>query len=200
VAAVAALVVVLVIGAIIVGKIVSRPEEPSVADTTTTTTTTATTTPYTTAPTTTRTTASADLQRLLQALPTGYPTGTCTQDTRPMPGAIVSVKCGRHPDPDGPTVAAYGLFPTVESVQTAFTNFIKTFTVQSCPGNKASPGTWWHNKDPNTILGQIACGVYKGNEPQVMWSNQQTLVFALAEGSVQGPNLDQLYKWWASHS
>jgi serine/threonine kinase PknH len=204
VAGVAVLVVLLVIAAVVVGKLVSRPEDPTGADTTTTTsaetTTTGTTTPSTTVPTTTRTTASADLQRLLQAIPTGYATGTCTQDTKPMPGSVVSVKCGRNADPDGPTVAAYGLFPTVESVQNAFTSFIKTFTIQNCPGAKASPGTWWHNKDPNTILGQIACGVYKGTEPQVMWNNQQSMVFALVGGSLQGPNLDQLYKWWASHS
>jgi serine/threonine kinase PknH len=200
VAGVAALVVILVIGAVVVGKVVRNSGDRTVADTTTTSTATTTTTPYTTAPTTTRTTVSADLQRLLGALPRGYPTGTCTPDSRPMPGAVVSVKCGRNGDPDGPTVAAYGLFPTVDSVQNAFTSFIKTFTIQNCPGAKASPGTWWHNKDPNTILGQIACGVYKDSEPQVMWSNQQTMVFALVGGSPQGPNLDQLYKWWASHS
>jgi hypothetical protein len=148
----------------------------------------------------TTTTASAELQRLLRALPAGYPTSTCTRDTRTMPGALVPVSCGANVDPNGPTVATYGLFPDSKSVQGAFTNFTKTFTIQSCPGGKASPGTWWHTADPNTVLGQVDCGVYKGSDPQVMWTNQQSMVFSLVGGKLQAPNLDQIYKWWASHS
>jgi serine/threonine-protein kinase len=176
-------------------------ERRDTADTTTTTTMTTTTTTTTTRPPTTTTSAiSADLQRLLRALPAGYPPGACTRDNQPMPGAVVSVKCGANTDPNGPPVSAYGLYPDLKSVQDAFTSFTKTFAIQTCPGGKASPGTWWHTQEPNTILGQIACGIYKGNEPQVMWSNQQSMVFALAAGKTPGPNLDQLYKWWASHS
>jgi serine/threonine-protein kinase len=33
-----------------------------------------------------------------------------------------------------------------------------------------------------------------------MWTNQQTMVFEVVGGNPQGPNLDQLYKWWAAHS
>ncbi|OBF82428.1 hypothetical protein A5791_04525 [Mycobacterium sp. 852002-51163_SCH5372311] len=189
---------VVVIAVIVIGMALRHPDEHNDAQPVTTTSVTTTTT----IPTTTRTTTStsADLQRLLRTLPSGYPTGTCTPDTRPMPGALVSVKCGGNTDANGPTVAAYGLFPSLQSVQDAFSNFTKTFTIQSCPGNKASPGTWWHNQDPTVILGQIACGIYKATEPQVMWSNQQTMVFGLVGGKLQGPGLDQLYKWWASHS
>ena len=201
---IAVAVVVLVIGAIVVALNMGGSDDRHNAEETTTTSTFPTST-RTTIPTTTRTTipttsVSADLQRLLRALPGGYPTGTCTPDSQPMPGAMVSVKCGVNTDPSGPTVAAYGLFPSVKAVQDAFSSFTKTFTIQTCPGGKASPGNWWHTQDPNTVLGQIACGVYKSNEPQVMWSNQQTMVFALVGGKLQGPNLDQLYKWWASHS
>ena len=59
---------------------------------------------------------------------------------------------------------------------------------------------WWHTQDPKTVLGQMACGIYKGSDPQVMWSNEQTLVYALVGGKQQVPSLDQLYKWWAKHS
>ena len=117
-----------------------------------------------------------------------------------MPGAIVSVMCGQNTDPNGPTVSTYGLFPDLQALQDGFTGFTGGDTIVKCPGDKASPGTWWHNKDPNTILGQIACGTSKGDEPQVMWTNQQTMVLALVSGNPQGPNLDQLYKWWAAHS
>jgi serine/threonine kinase PknH len=117
-----------------------------------------------------------------------------------MPGAIASFKCGANTDANGPTVAAYGLFSDLAALKDAFNGFMGSDTVVKCPGNKDSPGTWWHNKDPNTVLGQIGCGTHKGNEPQVMWTNQQTMVFALVSGKPQGPNLDQLYKWWTSHS
>lgn len=169
------------------------PSTPRTTPRTTTTTVTTTTTTTTAPPTV----PSLDqVNKLMSLLPTGYPAGTCTPQTQPMPGSLVSVKCGQNTDTNGPTVSAYGLYADVASLSNAFTRFTGTFAIQNCPGNMASPGKWWHNKDPNTIVGDIACGVYKGNEPQVMWSNQQTLVFAI----VGGNNLDQIYKWWASHS
>jgi serine/threonine-protein kinase len=169
--------------------------------TTTRTTTRTTTTTTSTAPSPSSTPPPPDAQtRLMSLLPSGYPPGACTPQTQPMPGSVVSVKCTQNTDANGPTVAAYGLFADVAALKSAFTGFIGTFTVASCPGGKASPGNWWHTQDPNTVLGQLACGTYKDNEPQVMWSNEQTLVFGLVAGKPQGPNLDQLYKWWASHS
>jgi serine/threonine kinase PknH len=92
------------------------------------------------------------------------------------------------------------VFSDLKGLQDAFTGFTGSDTLVTCPRGKASPGTWWHTKDPNTVFGQLACGTYKGDEPQVMWTNQQTVVFALVSGKPQGPNLDQLYKWWTSHS
>lgn len=172
------------------------------------TTTTRTTTTRTTTSTSTRTTTPAPSSsappaaqtRLMSLLPSGYPAGSCTTDTKTMPGALVSVSCGQNTDADGPRLSAYGLFPDAASLKKSFTAFTTTFTIQQCPGGKASPGNWWHTQDPKTILGQMACGIYKGNDPQVMWSNEQTLVFALVGGKQKVPTLDQLYKWWAKHS
>jgi serine/threonine kinase PknH len=90
----------------------------------------------------------------------------------------------------GPTLAAYGLFPDVVSPKDAFNGFTGTVAIVSCPGGKASRGTWWHNSNPSDILGQIACGTYKDTQPQVMWTNEDNLVFALVAGSPQGPTLD----------
>ncbi len=162
----------------------------------TTTGSTATTTP---APSTTSRRPDAQT-RLMGLLPSGYPAGACTPETRPMPGAVASVKCKKNTDADGPTVAAYGLYANLSALKNAFTAFIGTFSILTCPDGKASPGTWWHTQDPNTVLGQVACGIYKGAEPQVMWSNERTLVFALVAAKPPGPNLDQLYDWWSSHS
>ncbi|OQZ87702.1 hypothetical protein BST11_26710 [Mycobacterium alsense] len=200
VAGVAAVVLVLVVVVVGVSMAVGNDgdETPNGATTTTTTATTTRTT-TSTAPSSSTPPPGA-LNRLLGLLPPGYPAGTCKPDRQPMAGAIVSVMCGQNTDPNGPTVSAFGLFADLRGVQDAFNGFMKSDTLVKCPGDKASPGTWWHNKDPNTILGQIACGTYKGDEPQVMWSNQQTMVFAVVSGNPQGPNMDQLYKWWSSHS
>ncbi|WP_459758430.1 serine/threonine-protein kinase [Mycobacterium riyadhense] len=194
---VAALFLVLILGAIGIWaatKNDSRLDAPKTTTFTTTTTAPATTT---TSPPSTPLTSAAQA-RLMSLLPSGYAPGTCTPDSQPMPGAVVSVKCGQNTDPNGPRSAAFGLYPDLAALQKAFTGFIGTFTIVSCPGGKASPGTWWHTQDPSTILGQLACGNYKDNEPQLMWSNEQTLVFGLVAGKPQ--TLDQLYKWWASHS
>jgi serine/threonine kinase PknH len=197
----AAVVVVLVAAVIGISMVVGHDdsETPNAATTTTTTTTTKTTPRTTTARTSTPPPGAAT--KLLGLLPAGYPPGTCTPDPQPMAGAIVSVSCGPNTDANGPTISSYALFGDLQSVQEAFTEFTGADTIVKCPGDKASPGTWWHNKDPNTVLGQIACGHYKGDQPKVLWTNQQTLVFAVVGGdSAQGPNLDQLYKWWAAHS
>ncbi|QLL06202.1 serine/threonine-protein kinase [Mycobacterium vicinigordonae] len=202
VAGVAALVLLLIVGAI--GIWAATKDDGSAqasGHSTTTTRTTTRTTDSTTAPTT-RTpssSSSAAQARLLSSLPAGYPAGSCKNDDKTMPGALVSVTCGQNTDSNGPRVSAYGLFADLTAVKNAFSGFIGTFTVQQCPGGKASPTTWWHTKDPKTILGQMACGNYQG-DPQVMWSNEQTLVFALVSGKPQGPSLDQIFKWWGSHS
>jgi serine/threonine-protein kinase len=207
VAGAAAVVVVLVLAAVGISIAMGHDDETPTAHQTTTTTTTTTTT--STGETTTTTTSPSPStappdpeaqNRLSTLLPTGYPPGTCKPEVKPMPGAIASVKCGANTDANGPTVAAYGLFSDLNALKGAFNGFMGSDTVVKCPGNKDSPGTWWHNKDPNTVIGQIACATHKGTEPQVMWTNQQTIVFGLVSGKPQGPNLDQLYKWWTSHS
>ena len=39
--------------------------------------------------------------------------------------------------------------------------------------------------------GQVACGTYDGN-PDVTWTKDADLLLADA----QGPNLEELHKWW----
>jgi serine/threonine-protein kinase len=90
----------------------------------------------------------------------------------------------------GPTLAADGLFLDVASLKNAFNGFTGTVAIVSCPRGTASPGTWWHNCNPNDIFGQIACGTSKDTEPRAMWTNNDNLVFALVAGSLQGSTLD----------
>jgi serine/threonine protein kinase len=140
------------------------------------------------------------LPRLMAALPAGYPSGSCAAQTGLMTGAVVAVKCGKTTDANGPNVAAYGLYPDAATLNSEFTSLIGTFVPQDCPGGGKSPGKWWHSTDPNTVLGQVACGIFKGVEPQIIWSNQQTLVIGVVASKTPGPTIDQLYQWWASHS
>jgi hypothetical protein len=205
VALVAAVVLVVVISAIGIWAATKNDDNPQAGGhgTTTTRSTTRTTTPSTTRTTTVPPSSSSSpgaVARLISMLPAGYPTGSCKASSPPMPGAVVSVTCGQTTDTNGPRVSTYGLFADVAALKDGLTGFTGTVAIQNCPGGKASPGQWWHTQDPKTVLGQVACGVYKGADPQVMWSNEQTLVFGLIAGAPQGPNLDQLYKWWASHS
>ncbi|MGO9511739.1 MAG: serine/threonine-protein kinase [Mycobacterium sp.] len=140
------------------------------------------------------------LSRLMAALPAGYPSGSCNAQTGLMTGAVVAVKCGKITDANGPNVAAYGLYSDAATLNSEFTSLIGTFVPQDCPGGGKSPGNWWHSSDPNTVLGQVACGIFKGVEPQIIWSNQQTLVIGVVASKTPGPTIDQLYKWWVSHS
>ncbi|WP_310772101.1 serine/threonine-protein kinase [Mycobacterium sp. Z3061] len=198
VAGVAAVVLVLMLSGIGIWALNKDDDQPQATRQRTTTTRPTTSTTTTTPPSSS---APPEAQaRLMSLLPAGYPAGTCTTDAKTMPGALVSVSCGQNTDANGPKLSAYGLFPDVASLKKAFSSFTTTFTIQQCPGGKASPGNWWHTQDPKTVLGQMACGIYKGNDPQVMWSNEQTLVYALVGGKQQVPSLDQLYKWWAKHS
>ncbi|OBK20042.1 serine/threonine-protein kinase [Mycobacterium asiaticum] len=201
VAGVAAVFLVLILAAIGVHAATKDDDAAQSGRTTTVTTPPTTTwTTWTTSTTTTTTAASGAETQLMRLLPAGYPPGTCKTANKPMPGALVSVTCGQNTDANGPRLSTYGLYADVAALKDAFKGFIGTFTIQTCPGGRASPGTWWHTQDPQAILGQVACGVYQGTDPQVMWSNENTLVFALVAGNPQGPTLDQLYDWWASHS
>ncbi|OBK21174.1 hypothetical protein A5634_10730 [Mycobacterium asiaticum] len=206
VAIVTAVILVLTLAGLGIWAATEDDDSPQPDGRTTTTQSRTRTTTTTTYPTTTRTTVPSTTApagaeaKLMSLLPAGYPAGSCKADSKPISGSLVSVSCGQNTDADGPKLSAYGLYADVSSLKKAFTAFTGTFTIQQCPGGKASPGTWWHTSDPNTVLGQMACGVYKGTDPQVMWSNEQTLVYGLVGGKQQVPSLDQLFKWWSKHS
>jgi serine/threonine kinase PknH len=173
-----------------------KPEPPPPPPETTTTTPTTTTTTTTT---TSRPPSDA-LNRLLSLLPPGYAAGTCTAQNQLMTGAVVAVKCGPNTDASGPNVSAYGLYPDVATLNSSFTSLIGTFALQDCPGGGKSPGKWWHTQNTSAVLGQVACGIFKGVEPQIMWTDEQTLVVAVVGSKTPGPTMDQLYTWWTSHS
>jgi serine/threonine-protein kinase len=136
--------------------------------------------------------------RLFTLLPAGYPPGICNPITAP-PGALAKVSCGQNADPGGPPSATYTLFPDVATLRLALNKIVQTSTVVNCPGRIQSPGPWRHTATPDQISGTLLCGIQQGF-PTVVWTNDAELLVGSVQAEPAGPNLDQLYGWWASHS
>jgi serine/threonine protein kinase len=174
-----------------------KTDQPAAAETTTTsrsTTTTETTSPR----------PSGANARLLSLLPKGYAPGMCRpEDVDPTAiwhNAVAIAKCGAPSDPGGPPSALYALFPDLDTLTDAFNATTPSEKRQStCPQNKASPGNWWDNDNPNVVLGQIEC-LYNGADPEFEWSNTSELLIGAVTGAQQGPTLDDLYAWWSKYT
>ena len=111
-------------------------------------------------------------------LPKGYAAGACTPTT-PKSGSvwvntIAMVDCQQNTNEGGPSRAIYGLFPSLDTLKSAFTDDIAAVQLTNCPGEGASPLTWHYEQDPTVAAGMLACGTYK-NHPNVIWSNESKL-------------------------
>lgn len=148
---------------------------------------------------TTATTASPAAQsRLRGALPPGYPPGACTPVDASQ-SAVAEVGCTQNDDPGGPLTATYALFGDQQAVESAFTTIVGATQVVNCPGNIQSPGPWRRNATPQLVSGNLVCG-FRGSVPTLAWTDDARLVLGAVDGAENGPNLDQLYAWWSSHS
>jgi hypothetical protein len=168
----------------------SSDEAGSVAITTTTTTTTPTTT----------TPSQADYEsRLTGLLPPGYPPSACKPIALP-PGARAVFSCERNADPGGPVAATYTLLQDKPTVQAAFDEAARGMAVVVCPGNIQSPGAWRRNATPEKVSGTVVCGMRDKDRPTVAWTTDDSLLLSVVEADPTGPNLDELFAWWSSHS
>ncbi len=131
--------------------------------------------------------------KLLALLPRGYDSGACEPIHPPATGALATVDCGETKLPTGPTVARYSLFADQATLDEHFKDAItQNSEVVKCPGSDVdSPTAWHYNANPEEVAGQIACGTFNDN-PDVTWTKDADLLLADA----QGPNLDELHKWW----
>ena len=156
-----------------------------------------TTTPETTTSRAPRTTTSKNPDsldaKLLALLPSGYDSGACEAVHPPAVGALATVDCGETNLPTGPKIARYSLFEDQATLDEHFKDAIaQNSALVKCPGSDLdSPTAWHYNANPDEVAGQIACGTYKDN-PDVTWTKDADLLLADA----QGPNLDELHKWW----
>jgi serine/threonine kinase PknH len=136
--------------------------------------------------------------RLFSLLPAGYPPDTC-KPIAPPQGALAQVSCGQNSDPDGPPSATYTLFPDSAALRAAFNGFIHNSTVVECPGRIQSPGLWHRNATPEETSGTLMCGTEQGS-PIVGWTTDAELLIGIVRAELPGSTLDQLYRWWTSHS
>lgn len=136
--------------------------------------------------------------RLFGLLPAGYPPGTCNPVAAP-PTAFARVSCAQNIDPGGPPSATYTLYPDVATLRSAFNKITQASTVVECPGRIQSPGAWHRVASPDQVSGMLMCGL-KHNAPLVAWTNDAGLMLGSVHAEPAGPNFDQLYGWWASHS
>ncbi len=126
-------------------------------------------------------------------LPASYDDGACEPVHPPVTDALATVDCGETNQPTGSKVARYSLFADQATLDQHFSDAIaQNSELVKCPGSDIdSPTTWYYNANPDDVAGQVACGTYDGN-PDVTWTKDIDLLLADA----QGPNLEELHKWW----
>jgi serine/threonine-protein kinase len=195
--AAAAGVFVLILGALGVWWLV-KPGDSSSSGPTTTTAASTTEDTETTTKRTPRTTTTAESpqsfdSKLMALLPPGYGGAACKPVLPPSTGALATVDCGPPTTPGGPLSSRYSLFADQATLDSRFQDGLKAYDqLQKCPGSELdSPTTWHYNATADQVAGQVACGTYKGNG-DVFWSNNKDLLL----GDAQGPNLEDLHKWW----
>ncbi len=191
--AAAAAVFVLVLGALGAWWVLKKDDSSSRSVAASTTTTRETTTSR--APRTTRSTANPGPfdAKLLAVLPASYDDGACEPAHPPATGALATVDCTETNVPTGPKAARYSLFADQVTLDQHFSDAIaQNSELVRCPGSDLdSPTAWHYNANPDEVAGQVACGTYEGN-PDVTWTKDADLLLADA----QGPNLEELHKWW----
>jgi serine/threonine kinase PknH len=202
VAAAAAVVVVLVVAGIGIWFATKRDDNDVAGDGTTTPVSSTTSKPNTTTKSSPATTTPAGTpqSKLMAMLPKGYAAGACSPTT-PKSGSvwvntIAMVDCQQNTNEGGPSRAIYGLFPSIDTLKSAFTDDIAAVQLTNCPGEGASPLTWHYERDPTVVAGMLACGTYK-NHPNLIWSNESKLVLSDVFGDPA--TLDDLHTWWAKY-
>ncbi|AFM19334.1 hypothetical protein Mycch_4632 [Mycolicibacterium chubuense NBB4] len=135
---------------------------------------------------------------LMGMLPRGYAPDAC-EVVVPAKGALAQVSCTNNTDPGGPLTATYTLAKDSDSLKDLFDDVVSTSSVVDCPGNIQSPGPWRRNATPQQSAGTLVCG-FQQSKPTVAWSTDANLMLSEVQSGPQGPNMVQLYTWWASHS
>jgi hypothetical protein len=137
--------------------------------------------------------AAAPSGKLMEMLPQGFSSTNC-QEKDPSAGSVERVMCDQSSDPSGPSYAVFLLYANVTDLATQFQQGPSQsgYTVaSSCPGGKASPGTWSY-RNTNQPAGQVECGTSVEGKPSVIWTDNAKLRLAIVEGKDSA----SLYQWW----
>jgi serine/threonine-protein kinase len=146
---------------------------------------------------TTATASPADLAQLTKLLPAGYRAGSCTPTSSIPAGARAAVSCTQNTDPGGPAAATYMLAQDPAALQAALNAVITTSTQVVCPGNIQSPGPWRRNATPTVPAGTLYCGTSAG-QAIVAWTTDSERLLSVTRANVT--TMDDLYRWWTTHS
>ncbi|OBF97895.1 hypothetical protein A5790_04385 [Mycobacterium sp. 852002-51152_SCH6134967] len=144
------------------------------------------------------TATSEDDARLLRLLPKGYRAGAC-EPTQAPEGVLSQVKCAQNDDPDGPVSATFSLVGDTMGLEKVFNETISAANRVDCPGNIQSPGPWRRNATPDSVSGQLYCGLVDG-QPTVVWTDEERKTVSAVRAGPDGPTFPRLYAWWSSHS
>jgi hypothetical protein len=131
-------------------------------------------------------------------LPPGYSSDACTPADVPQ-AAVAKFSCTRNSDAGGPPASTFTVFTDETALDSAFGAVVGNTQVVNCPGNIQSPGAWRRNATPQQVSGTLVCG-FRAGIPTLTWTDGDKLLLASVDGAEDGPNLDQLYVWWSSHS
>jgi hypothetical protein len=136
--------------------------------------------------------------RLLSLLPPGYAADACKPAALPR-GALAKLSCEKNSDPGGPLSSTYTLVRDKAALGGTFDASVGASKVVNCPGNIQSPGPWRRNATPQQTSGTLVCAFQQG-VPSVAWTTDADLLVSSVQGDPGGPNLDELYAWWSTHS
>ena len=176
--------VVVIIGAVVIGWLATRDDTASETASTTT--------------------SSVDPEvaqaqtRLSDLLPAGYPQASCEQ-IEPADGDAAAMSCRQNTDAGGPSSATFTLTKEQAALGSALRDVVNGSTIAECPGRIQSPGPWRRNATPEQVSGTLFCG-YQGSTPVVAWTDDEKLMLGEVRGRTTGPSLIDLYTWWSSHS
>ena len=135
-------------------------------------------------------------QTLLSHLPRTYDAGDCKPGKRLENAAYIASIICRNSAAGSPSAVGYYLYPTADAMNSSFDRILADDVRPAKCGTIDNGAEWVRKSDPDTALGRVGCGKYKGN-PEVVWTNNETLILGSAGGRT---NIDAVMKWWKKNA
>lgn len=137
-------------------------------------------------------------EAVLRLIPPGYKPGACSPDPGVPVGALAALSCTRNSDSGGPESGHYILFADGAALKAEFDRVVASSTTQVCPGRIMSPGPWRRNATPEVTAGILFCGV-RQEKSVIAWTDDAKVLLAVVDSAGQ-PGMEDMFKWWSTHS